>query len=124
MHRIKVEPKRWPDGTCYSVDGDVVCVTVCADSALQLILEYLGKKCTLVFTQQGEEMYESHMDDANHSILIDVDVDGNAAYFLDDHFIIKSNSFDEVVLTMLQKLGVSAICETRYAKQQHTSSGN
>ena len=113
MHRIKVDPSCWPDGTCYSVDGDVVCVSVCADAALQQILEYLGKNSTLIFAQQGEEMYESSMEDAAHTILVDVDVDGNAAYFLDDHFVIKSNKFDEVALSVLQKLNIRAICETK-----------
>lgn len=116
MHRIKIEPNRWPDGTSYSVGGDVVCITECADVALQHILEYLDKKCTLVFAEQGEEIYESRMEDAAHTILIDVDVGGNAAYFLDDHLVIKSNAFDEVVLSMLQEFGIRAICETRYAK--------
>ena len=116
MHHIKIEPKRWPDGTCYSVDGDVVHVSVCADSALQHILEYLGKKCTLIFTQQGEEMYESSMEDATHSILIDTDASGKTAYFVDDHFVIKSNNFDEVVLSVLQKLNIKAICETQIIK--------
>jgi hypothetical protein len=115
MHRIKIEPQRWPDGTCYSVDGDVVCVTDCDRVALQHILEYLDNKCSMLHYDQGAQVHESHAEDAAHTILIDVDVDGKAAYFLDDHFVIKSNAFDEVVLTMLQKLKKQAICETRYA---------
>jgi hypothetical protein len=116
MHRIKIEPQRFADGTCYSVDGDVVHVTTCMNSALQHVLEYMGKKCTLVYTCLGEDVCESQMEDAAHTILIDADASDNNAYFLDDHFVIKSNNFDEIVLSMLQKLGVHAICETRYAK--------
>jgi hypothetical protein len=116
MHHIKIEPQRWPDGTCYSVDGDVVHISMCSDGALQHILEYLGKKCTLVFTQQGEEVYEYQMEDAAHTILIDTDASGRTAYFLDDHLVIKSNSFDEIVLSLLQTLGIRAICETRIKK--------
>jgi hypothetical protein len=116
MHRIKIEPQRWPDGTCYTVDGDVVHVSLCADSALQHILEYFGKKCTLIFTQQGEEMCESYAEDATHIILIDTDANGNTAYFVDDHFVIKSNSFDEIILSVLQKFNIKAICETKIIK--------